>query len=73
MRQKIRKKLSFKKVSNNSINLKRLDANIFFHGGVLIERAHYHAILTEKGRTNRGGRSNRGSTVPIYGYILITL
>ena len=25
---------------------------IFFHGGVLIERAYYYAIITGKGRTN---------------------
>ena len=39
------------------------------NGGVLIERAHYYTILEEgvstirEWRTNRGGRSNLGSTV----------
>ena len=46
------KKWSFKKVWNNAINLERLDRD------VLIERAHYYAIINERGRTNRGGLTN---------------
>ena len=37
------------KISNNSINLKRLDAKKNFMG------PHHYAILTENGRTNRQG------------------
>ena len=29
------------------------EANLIFHRGVLIERAHYYAILAEEGRTIR--------------------
>ena len=38
--------------------------------GVLIERAHYYAILAEEGRTNREGCTNRGSTVFFYSKML---
>ena len=60
--KQLTEKCSFKKVSNNPINLERLKKYIF-HRGALIERAHYCAILVERGRTNRGGCFNRGSTV----------
>ena len=49
----------------------KFQESIFFIE-VLIERAHYYAILAEMGayysigRTNRGGRSKRGSTVFIH-------
>ena len=42
-------KLSFKKLSNNPMNLEMLLTNTFFKCGLLIERAHYYANLAEKG------------------------
>ena len=45
--------MKFKKVSNSPMNLERLKTNIFVIGGVLIERIHDYAILSEEGRTIR--------------------
>ena len=47
------------------------EASVFFMGDVLIERAHYYAILSEEVSTNRGRRSNRETNVFFMGGVLI--
>ena len=37
-----------------------LKPDAFFHAGVLIDRAHYYAILVQGEGTNRGGALTEG-------------
>ena len=68
MKHKIRHKVKFQESIKLPLNLERLETNMFIIGGVLMERAHYYAILAERRRTIRlgvliEGSSKRRSTI----------